>query len=113
MRLTVNRRGSSEPRPARGSSLVAWCLDLGEDAYALLECPGPPTAAAVLTRLTAAERQVARVMAQGLTNAEIARSRGSATRTVANQAASIFRKLGVKSRLELGALLARGVRARP
>jgi DNA-binding NarL/FixJ family response regulator len=54
--------------------------------------------------LTDAEREVASLMLEGASNAEIARARGSAVRTVANQAASIFRKLGVSSRRELAAL---------
>ena len=61
----------------------------------------------VRVALSPAERQVARLAAAGLPNAEIARSRGSAVRTVANQIASAFRKLGVRSRLELWALVAR------
>ena len=39
----------------------------------------------------------------GLANAAIARRRGTSARTVANQVASIFRKLGVQSRAELAA----------
>ncbi|RAL23015.1 hypothetical protein DL240_09000 [Lujinxingia litoralis] len=51
--------------------------------------------------LSEAERDVARQVAQGRTNAEIAAARGSAERTVANQLASIYRKLGLNSRQEL------------
>jgi DNA-binding CsgD family transcriptional regulator len=53
--------------------------------------------------LTPAERRVALAVLAGYSNAEIARMRGSATRTVANQVATIFRKLGVRSRGELAA----------
>ncbi len=45
-------------------------------------------------------------MVAGLSNAEIARRRTASPRTVANQAASIFRKLGLNSRSELCALVA-------
>lgn len=48
--------------------------------------------------LTPAELDVARLLHDGLSNAEIAAARGSALRTVANQVASILRKLGVASR---------------
>ncbi|HEY1953967.1 MAG TPA: helix-turn-helix transcriptional regulator, partial [Polyangiaceae bacterium] len=58
--------------------------------------------------LTRAERAVARRVARGESNAEIARARGSSPRTVANQVAQIFRKLGVASRAELGARLRSG-----
>lgn len=51
--------------------------------------------------MTAAERAVARAAMDGLTNAEIARRRGTSPRTVANQLFSVFRKLGISSRREL------------
>jgi DNA-binding NarL/FixJ family response regulator len=51
--------------------------------------------------LTDAEAEVVRLALAGLGNAEIARRRGTCERTVANQLASIFRKLGVASRSEL------------
>jgi DNA-binding CsgD family transcriptional regulator len=53
--------------------------------------------------LTPAEREVALAILDGLSNDEIARLRGSSPRTVANQVATIFRKLGVRSRAELAA----------
>jgi DNA-binding CsgD family transcriptional regulator len=54
--------------------------------------------------LTPGEAEVASMAAAGLTNAEIASARGTATRTVANQMASILLKLGLSSRRELAAL---------
>ncbi len=56
--------------------------------------------------LTAAERDVVRRALSGASNAEIARGRGSSPRTVANQLASIFRKLGIFSRNALAQCLA-------
>lgn len=56
--------------------------------------------------LTDAERDVARFVYDGLTNQDIADQRGTAVRTVANQLASIYRKLGLSSREELVRLLA-------
>jgi DNA-binding NarL/FixJ family response regulator len=53
--------------------------------------------------LTASEREVAAAILEGKSNAAIAKQRKSAVRTVANQVASIFRKLGVHSRGELAA----------
>ena len=55
----------------------------------------------VAARLSEAERQVVALLTTGSTNADIARCRGSSTRTVANQVQSIFRKLGARSRAEL------------
>ncbi|MDJ0790082.1 MAG: LuxR C-terminal-related transcriptional regulator [Myxococcota bacterium] len=58
---------------------------------------------ALSERLTRAEREVAELVVSGRSNAEIARLRGTAQNTVANQVASIFRKLSIQSRTELGA----------
>ncbi len=55
--------------------------------------------------LTEAQQEVLRGIIAGRTNAEIAGLRGTSTRTVANQIASIFVKLGVSSRAELVAVL--------
>lgn len=60
-----------------------------------------------LAGLTPAERIVARLAAAGSSNAEIGRTRGCSPRTIANQLASIYRKIGVGSRAELIALLDR------
>jgi DNA-binding NarL/FixJ family response regulator len=60
-----------------------------------------------LERLSRAEREVVELLLSGASNAEIARQRGTSARTVANQAASIFRKLGVGSRMELAHRLSR------
>jgi DNA-binding NarL/FixJ family response regulator len=57
--------------------------------------------------LSAAERGVAHALLEGLTNDEIARARRTSVRTVANQVASIFRKLGVRSRSEAVMVLGR------
>jgi DNA-binding NarL/FixJ family response regulator len=51
--------------------------------------------------LTRAEISVASAACEGRSNGEIARRRGTSARTVANQLASIFRKLHVNSRSEL------------
>ena len=53
------------------------------------------------TSLTIAEREVAVLLLDGATNAAIANMRGTSRRTVTNQVASIFRKAGVASRIEL------------
>lgn len=61
-----------------------------------------------LTGLSEAERDVALALVRGATNREIAKRRGAAERTVANQVQALFRKLGVHSRAELAATLLRG-----
>jgi DNA-binding NarL/FixJ family response regulator len=51
--------------------------------------------------LTPAEHAIVTALESGKSNAEIARERGTSARTVANQIASVFRKLKVGSRAEL------------
>lgn len=55
-----------------------------------------------LDLLTASERDVAVLASSGLSNHEIAARRGTSTRTVANQLASILQKTGASSRRALG-----------
>jgi DNA-binding NarL/FixJ family response regulator len=54
-----------------------------------------------LDQLTHAERAVVKLVFDGLSNAEIAAERDVSERTVANQLASVYRKLDVGSRAEL------------
>lgn len=61
--------------------------------------------------LTTAEREVARALLEGDSNAQIAKARGRSERTVANQVAALFRKIGVGSRAELLLALARARRS--
>jgi DNA-binding NarL/FixJ family response regulator len=56
-----------------------------------------------LAPLSESERDVILRLISGYTNRAIARARGTSERTVANQVASAFAKLGVSSRLELAA----------
>src|SRR5688572_1983692 len=58
-----------------------------------------------LSALTEIEREVALEVLAGRSTAAIAAARQRSPRTIANQLASIFRKLGVKSRAELVALI--------
>lgn len=65
----------------------------------------PIELASLPAELSDAESDVARRIVAGEANEAIARARGTSLRTVANQVASIFRKLGVASRSELVARL--------
>ncbi len=94
-RAAKGRGGERAPAELRAS-----VLEVGKSRYALLSFP---RAWAMPDELTPAERQVALAALSGLSNADIARMRGSSPRTVANQLAAIFRKLGVRSRAELAA----------
>jgi DNA-binding NarL/FixJ family response regulator len=70
-------------------------------AVAERELPKRPEA----SDLTPAERAVVDGTLAGLSNAEVAIRRGTSPRTIANQLASVLRKLGVGSRYELAAAL--------
>lgn len=61
---------------------------------------------AALERLTGAERDVLLWLSRGGSNERVARARGVAVRTLCQQVASIFDKLGVHSRAELAWILA-------
>ena len=58
------------------------------------------------SEVSRAEREVAAGILEGLSNAAIARRRGVAVSTIANQVANLFRRLGVASRAELIARVA-------
>jgi len=72
---------------------------LDDFATAAVEVDGPSSKA----RLSAIEIAIITAIARGESNATIARARGTAMRTVANQVARIFKKVGVGSRAELAA----------
>jgi DNA-binding CsgD family transcriptional regulator len=93
---------SAIPLPCAPADLSGHLLQVGTEQYALLEWAVAP--AAVLDGLSPAEREVVRLALDGLSNSQIAEARATAVRTVANQLASIFRKLAIGSRLELFAL---------
>jgi DNA-binding NarL/FixJ family response regulator len=61
----------------------------------------PITVCALPDGLTPSERAVLEAVLRGLSNSDISRERGTSVHTIRNQIASVFRKLGVKSRLEL------------
>lgn len=71
--------------------LFSWDVNVAAD-------PRPDDA---LHRLSASEREVLVKVVAGATNREIARARGVSERTVANQMASLLRKLDATSRFEL------------
>jgi len=81
-------------------------FQLGGVDFVVLSAPIAETPTSTLTQaLTRAEREVAALAIDGLTNAEIAKRRKTSVRTVASQLSVIFRKTGVGSRVELAARL--------
>jgi DNA-binding NarL/FixJ family response regulator len=94
---------------ARGPrEFAAQRFRVGPDEYAVFSFPFDAhwTSPSVCSRLTQAELAVTRLVLEGHGNAAIAKTRGTSARTVANQLASIFRKLEVSSRWQLAALCA-------
>lgn len=73
------------------------------EALAAISIPALPTS--ILDKgLSRTEQEILVAILQGASNAEIAAKRCTSLRTIANQLASIYRKLAVSSRSELAAL---------
>lgn len=91
---------------AAPEDLDARSFAIGSDEYVILAFSVTPDQPVLENagRLTASELAIAELVLQGHATAEIARARGRSVRTIANQIAAIYRKLGVKSRRELFAL---------
>ena len=81
------------------AGLVVFRIEIGEVHFAMLTYV--VSDASRIPPLTDAEREVLHEIVDGRSNGEIATSRGTAPRTVANQVARIFQKLNVRSRAEL------------
>jgi DNA-binding CsgD family transcriptional regulator len=91
------RAPAAELSAPRG--LEASTLSIDDDDYVVFSFPLPERR--VPEGLSAAEREVVLLVCDGRSNAEIARARKTATRTVANQLGSIYSKLKVSGRLAL------------
>jgi DNA-binding CsgD family transcriptional regulator len=101
---TMPRSHRSPPSSRRGVApappgLRASAFRFHDQELAVLSFPAP--ALELPSSLSAAEREIVLALAEGLSNAAIARQRGTSTRTVANQVSSLFRKMNVRSRTEL------------
>ncbi|WP_330343117.1 helix-turn-helix transcriptional regulator [Streptomyces sp. NBC_00557] len=101
----------ADDRPSQGAATVraAWNLAQQMGAVGLREelVPGSGRPAAVLTTgdvpLTDAERRVAALAAEGLTNRGVAARLGVTVSTVEQHLTRVYRKLGVSGRAELPA----------
>jgi DNA-binding NarL/FixJ family response regulator len=89
-------RRSVLPAPA---GLQVERFEADGEAFAIIELPRVPRLDH--GHLTRSQRNILELLLEGRSNAEIARQRGRSARTVAHQVDSIFRRLGVGSRLEL------------
>jgi DNA-binding CsgD family transcriptional regulator len=81
-----------------------FCIERDKFVVLSFGLPDRNAGSAQISGLTASERDVAKLVVLGRSNAEIAHLRSSSVQTVANQLATIYRKLGVTSRRELRAL---------
>jgi DNA-binding NarL/FixJ family response regulator len=95
------RRIGNEPKVPLTPPVRMATFRCGDKRFAVVGVPRDDEHP--LTRLSAAEHDVALMATAGLTNAAIAKRRHTAVRTVANQMASILRKLGLSSRYDLAA----------
>jgi DNA-binding CsgD family transcriptional regulator len=91
-------------RPSFGKSAGARITRIS-DRLVLVSVPVGSLPEESASRLTDAERAVVELARSGLSNAAIARRRRCSSRTVANQLAVVYKKLGVGSRRELRAKL--------
>jgi DNA-binding NarL/FixJ family response regulator len=92
------------PGGGQGESASAEATEAAADATdaaSVLVLGMPLAHERALTGLTRAERAVALLLLAGASNVAIAEARGASPRTVANQVAGVFRKLGVGSRTSL------------
>jgi DNA-binding NarL/FixJ family response regulator len=81
----------------------AFEVAIGEERLVVITLPANEVGKTAT--LSSAELEVARDALAGLSNAAIASKRGRSPRTIANQLASIYRKLGVDSRTQMAASL--------
>lgn len=88
----------------------AFSFTHGGRRYAAFEVALPRSAP--LDRLSHAEREVVALVLEGLSDEGVAAATGRARRTVSNLLARACRKLGVRGRADLAALLG-GQRASP
>ena len=94
----IRRVHAGEPTlsPQVTSTLIAVATDHG---------PADPTAGAALAQLTERERDVAVLMAQGLTNAQIGTRLNVSMASVKAHLSHIFTKLGVDNRVSAAMLV--------
>jgi DNA-binding CsgD family transcriptional regulator len=78
-------------------------LQLGSEQYLVLSLPLQRWT--LPSGLTAAECEIVTAVLNGASRSQVACARGSSVSTVSNLLAQVFRKLGVRSRIELAAQL--------
>jgi predicted ATPase/DNA-binding SARP family transcriptional activator/DNA-binding CsgD family transcriptional regulator len=114
VRIAALRSGSGEKAweeaQAEGKAMgldeaVEYALVEGEPAATTLSTPEQPSVGAQPPNLTRRQREVARLVAQGLTNRRIAHELVISEHTVENHVAHILRKLNLHSREQIASRL--------
>jgi DNA-binding NarL/FixJ family response regulator len=93
--MATERRASLPPPPGLCATVVTMH---GEEWLVLSH---PVTISRLPEGLSPSECDVIQAVLRGLSNADIARERATSVHTIGNQMASVFKKLGVRSRLDL------------
>lgn len=104
IRKDVDARPVAERAAAPHADLRAAELAVEGERFLVLS-RSLPAVTQLPAVLTTAEAAVVQLLLRGASNEAIATARRSSVRTVANQLASIYRKLDVRSRGELAARL--------
>lgn len=102
--LVMAVHAAHNPNLARKAALR--CLETGTNARFIVSVPRPERG--FRAGLNPAERDIVRLHVEGMSYEEMANSRKTSPRTIANQVGAVYRKLGVSGRL---ALLARIVQS--
>lgn len=103
----MNRSAAQSPEPIP-PGLAATRFVVGDEELVVVSFPIPDEPAVAgdpVAGLTPAQQAIARMLLAGLRNADIAAARGTSPATVAKQVETIYRRLNVRSRAELAALL--------
>ncbi|HTB74283.1 MAG TPA: helix-turn-helix transcriptional regulator [Polyangiaceae bacterium] len=90
--------------PSTPEGLEARSFKIEADEYVLLSFPVRALRVSGGARLSPSERDIVARVLRGQSNRAIASDRRTSPRTVANQLAAIYSKLGVRSRRELAAI---------
>jgi DNA-binding NarL/FixJ family response regulator len=77
------------------------------DVVVISYVPPPAGLGSALGLLSPGERKILRLLLSGCSNAQIGRERRTSPGTVAKQVHAMYRRLGVRSRSELAAWIAR------
>lgn len=110
--LHLERARASGPFPKRALDRVRAVVPIVELAWAALRAPVPNAdrdGAGRLATLSPRQREIAELVARGLTTPEIAELLGSSPNTVRNQLSVLFRLTHTSTRAELAGLVARAV----